>query len=81
MRSRCAACRRIRPVEELVAFWPRGRLEEARLVCRPTADGGRCFRRSVGSVAVHDIGSTTRRPSRPRPARGPDSELASGRAP
>jgi hypothetical protein len=58
----CAACRRARPDDELLAFWPVGDPDRRRHVCRPSLNlpgpaGGRgsCFSTVVGTAAVHAI--------------------------
>lgn len=58
----CAACRRARPADELLAFWPVGDPDRRRHVCRPSlglpgpASGkGACFATIVGSVRTHAI--------------------------
>ncbi len=58
----CSACRRARPDDELLAFWPVGDPDRLRHVCRPSLNlpgpvGGRgsCFSTVVGTAAVHAI--------------------------
>ena len=58
----CAACRRARPADELLAYWPVGDPDRRRHVCRPTLnlpgpDGGRgsCFAAAVGIAAKYAI--------------------------
>lgn len=58
----CAACRRARPDDELLAFWPVGDPDRLRHVCRPSLGlpgpaGGRgsCFSTVVGIAIVHGI--------------------------
>jgi hypothetical protein len=58
----CAACRRARPDDELLVFWPVGDPDRRRYVCRPSLNlpgpaGGRgsCFSSVVGIASVHAI--------------------------
>jgi hypothetical protein len=62
----CAACRRARPDDELLAFWPVGDPDRRRHVCRPSLGlpgpvGGRgsCFSTVVGLASVHAISLVT----------------------
>lgn len=58
----CSACRRARPDDELLAFWPVGDPDRRRHVCRPSLGlsgpiGGRgsCFATVVGPSHQHAI--------------------------
>jgi hypothetical protein len=53
----CAACRQTRDLEDLIVFWPIGRPEARRFVCRPTCgrQPGPCFYQVVGPITVHTI--------------------------
>jgi len=58
----CAACRRARPDDELLAFWPVGDPHRLRHVCRPSlnlpgpsAGRGSCFASVVSIATVHEI--------------------------
>ena len=58
----CAACRRARPDDELLAYWPVGNPDRRRHVCRPSLNlpgpvGGRgsCFSSVVAVASVHAI--------------------------
>lgn len=56
--GRCAACAKLRPLAELLAFWPLGARAVVRYVCRPAlaAMGTEsCFRQLVGPATVHAI--------------------------
>jgi hypothetical protein len=58
----CAACRMLRPVAELLAFWPRATPARIRYVCRPSLqrDGTpSCFREMVGNQASTGIALAT----------------------
>ena len=56
----CAACGLIRDPADLVAFWPVGRPDERRFVCRVTRPSPvsieSCFRAMVGPASIHEIG-------------------------
>ena len=54
----CAACHVTRDASDLIAFWPIGRPEARRYVCRPTSPTerrGPCFYQVVGTATVHEI--------------------------
>jgi hypothetical protein len=71
----CAACRQTRELADLMAFWPIGRPEQRRYVCRPTCPTGRaagpCFYQVVGTATVHDIELAARSAAFVLPAREP----------
>jgi hypothetical protein len=54
----CAACGMVRPIAELLAFWPAAQPALIRFVCRPSlqrTDIPPCFRERVGPAGVHAI--------------------------
>lgn len=53
----CVHCRTARDPSAVVSFWPVGRPEDRRFVCRPSVNGGICFRATVGPAHVHAIAS------------------------
>ncbi len=68
----CAACGVTREPTDLVAFWPVGRPELRRYVCRvtrpsPVTTEG-CFRVMVGPRNVHEIGPASPAPLATVPA-------------
>ena len=50
----CCWCHRVREPAELIAFWPIGRRDRVRYVCRPSGQGA-CFRNVVSWVGVHEL--------------------------
>jgi len=62
-RPYCEACRAIRPLEELLAYWPIGARDVVRYVCRPSIPspsfGRPCFARVVEHQAHHGIAPAT----------------------
>lgn len=54
----CSACHVTRDVSDLIAYWPVGRPEARRFVCRPTCGTerrGPCFYQVVGTASIHTI--------------------------
>jgi len=55
----CSACHLTRDASDLIAFWPIGRPEARRFVCRPTCPSARmpgpCFGQIVGPASLHRI--------------------------
>ena len=54
----CVHCQTARDPVDVVAHWPVGRPEARLFVCRPSINGGICFRATVGPAHVHAIAST-----------------------
>ncbi len=52
----CAACRVARDAAEMLAFWPVGRPDQRKFVCRPSSNGV-CFRKTVATADAHAIGT------------------------
>ena len=54
----CSNCGQVRPLEELLAYWPAIQPDRERYVCRPSMPAGGyagCFREVVGTVDEHVI--------------------------
>jgi hypothetical protein len=58
---RCDWCHNVLEPAAAIAYWPQGRPQDARFVCRPAPDNAElrstfaCFRQAVGSRHVHAI--------------------------
>lgn len=60
--ARCSWCLHVRPIWDLVPYWPHGQPENVRYVCRPGPGAGKCFQ-GVPPRATHTVGPVSSAPA------------------